>query len=502
MKRKHTPKTGWNDLDPQATGDRTRLQANQETQARELHETTKELTEKVGMQGSLGQINAGGVVVSAGLGVSAFEGGVRKSSIEPDGDVFFGSNINDPATTSFGVFANEQYYNTEFMEEGDVLFGNNSDGQSNVKWDESEGQLQFRFGTTVMVYMDTDGSLKAGAGTVALNDAGVYVTASNTSALFDDRAYKFVDADGNVMGGMWAVSPPDPGGQNFVLISANSSANSRDFNRVNISAVGSNARVRLEADQDGGDNLILEVQQAASGGTATIINFNGIDADTIIRGDTDDDLIHVDASTNRVGIGTATPAAKLDVNGGVNIATGNTYDINGSPHTHSGNCIYEESVSLGADGTFDHQNIPSTGKLLTIDTDARSDRAATGDSGKVKFNNDGGNNYVGLIQWGAGQTEQATAGAPTAFTFFPANNSPASWFDHSVITIPNYAGTNHYKSWQARGEQGQTNAAGNFFIYDAQGKWLSTNAINRVQLYPGVGTNFKAGSISTLRVYS
>jgi hypothetical protein len=48
-----------------------------------------------------------------------------------------------------------------------------------------------------------------------------------------------------------------------------------------------------------------------------IINDDGEDADTRIEGDTDPDLIHTDASTDRVGIGIAAPTEKLDVVGNI-----------------------------------------------------------------------------------------------------------------------------------------------------------------------------------------
>jgi hypothetical protein len=46
-----------------------------------------------------------------------------------------------------------------------------------------------------------------------------------------------------------------------------------------------------------------------------VINELGADADTRIEGDTDANLFFVDASTDRIGIGTNAPAAKLDVDG-------------------------------------------------------------------------------------------------------------------------------------------------------------------------------------------
>jgi hypothetical protein len=48
---------------------------------------------------------------------------------------------------------------------------------------------------------------------------------------------------------------------------------------------------------------------------ATVLNESGGDNDTRIEGDTDANLFFVDASTDRIGVGTASPAYKLDVNG-------------------------------------------------------------------------------------------------------------------------------------------------------------------------------------------
>ena len=62
-----------------------------------------------------------------------------------------------------------------------------------------------------------------------------------------------------------------------------------------------------------------------TGTGGAVFNEAGNDADFRVEGDTDTNLIHVDASTDRVGIGTATPAAKLDVRGSAsfNLDNGN-----------------------------------------------------------------------------------------------------------------------------------------------------------------------------------
>ena len=54
---------------------------------------------------------------------------------------------------------------------------------------------------------------------------------------------------------------------------------------------------------------------AAEFAGANVFNEAGADVDQRIEGDTDQNLVFVDASTDRVGIGTATPVAKLQVGG-------------------------------------------------------------------------------------------------------------------------------------------------------------------------------------------
>ena len=54
---------------------------------------------------------------------------------------------------------------------------------------------------------------------------------------------------------------------------------------------------------------------AASFAGANVFNDAGADVDQRIEGDTDANLVFVDASTDRVGIGTETPTAKLQVAG-------------------------------------------------------------------------------------------------------------------------------------------------------------------------------------------
>jgi hypothetical protein len=69
--------------------------------------------------------------------------------------------------------------------------------------------------------------------------------------------------------------------------------------------------------QGGANKKITIASLFANINTPVKINPLLADVDTQISGDTDANLIYTDASTDRVGVGTATPAQKLDVNGSV-----------------------------------------------------------------------------------------------------------------------------------------------------------------------------------------
>lgn len=328
MRTKRTPKPGWNDEMTDALPPVTPSQIQEQ-----IDESAKELNETVGMGGSLGRVASGGVRLMTGAGLEAVSGGIRRTQIEPDGDLFAGADIDDPAGTSFAVFVVTQEYNTEEMEEGDILIGDNSADSSNVKWDASEGQLQFRLGETVQVYMDTDGSIKAGGGDVTIDQFGI--TFANQEGLLqfldtDDGGTMALFADGdnflvleNSFGGKGFTFNIDTAAHAVEVIEFTDSY--ADFydallrvdnadNRIEISDVAifdNSAEKRLEI---GSDHYI---PTRDSSNPVTIFNeANQSAMDFNIQGQTDDNLFYADASTDRIGIGTNTPGVKLDVNNG------------------------------------------------------------------------------------------------------------------------------------------------------------------------------------------
>lgn len=69
-------------------------------------------------------------------------------------------------------------------------------------------------------------------------------------------------------------------------------------------------------------DLLTATGDVTFDGGAFVFNESGADKDARFEGDTDANLLFLDASTDRIGIGTSSPAAKLDVNGSAAI-TGN-----------------------------------------------------------------------------------------------------------------------------------------------------------------------------------
>jgi hypothetical protein len=153
-----------------------------------LQTATKEVQGVIGPHGAITRLQAGGMNISRGGGMQVYADGVSKTTIDPRGNVIVGSDVTRPATTTEIFFVESDSYNGETFGAGDFLIGDNSASTSNVKWDASEGQLQFRQGTTIQAYMDTDGSIKAGGGDVTIDAIGVTFENQQGVLTFRDTA--------------------------------------------------------------------------------------------------------------------------------------------------------------------------------------------------------------------------------------------------------------------------------------------------------------------------
>jgi hypothetical protein len=96
-----------------------------------------------------------------------------------------GSAAGAEGTTFAVVFGNSQLIGNDpggaTYDAGDVVIGDELN--AHVFWDNSAGQLLFRDATTTKLYVDTDGSLKAGAGAVTLDAGGLSIGTATTIGL-------------------------------------------------------------------------------------------------------------------------------------------------------------------------------------------------------------------------------------------------------------------------------------------------------------------------------
>lgn len=104
---------------------------------------------------------------------------------------------------------------------------------------------------------------------------------------------------------------------------------------------------------------------AASFAGANVFNDAGADVDQRIEGDTDVNLVFVDASTDRVGFGTATPTAKVQVNGSFAITAPVTvttdYTVAATAYYIISNRVGTNLLTLPAVAT-------SAGRILKVQT--------------------------------------------------------------------------------------------------------------------------------------
>jgi hypothetical protein len=278
----------------------------------QVNQSLREIQSIIGPHGAISRLQTGGVRITNGEGIGVYLDGVFKTNITPNGTVVIGSDISKPETTTEIFFVEDTDYNGEQFGAGDFLIGDNSTDTSNVKFNASEGQLQFRGGQTVKAYMDTDGSIKFGEGVGTLDEAGISILTPNGAAA-DSNSYKFVDASGNTL---FKLAGYYSGTTMNALLETLHNGSMADSNLV----IGTpTAKI-----------LISTVSDSIK------INSDSNDIDTIIYYDTEEAVI-IDGGTGKVFINAVQDpgsAYRLTVGGDMNLE-GGTYDIDGTPHTHS-----------------------------------------------------------------------------------------------------------------------------------------------------------------------
>lgn len=123
----------------------------------------------------------------------------------------------------------------------------------------------------------------------------------------------------------------------------------------------------------GGSNKKLTIANLfANLDTPLIINESGGDQDTRVEGLNDVNLLYVDASTDAVGIGSATPTQKLDVAGNLAVSNGTLFlsqtaqSSTGTSTTDLTKAVTELTLSSGSDAASLANGTVGQIKIITV----------------------------------------------------------------------------------------------------------------------------------------
>ena len=154
----------------------------------------------------------------------------------------------------------------------------------------------------------------------------------------------------------------------------------------------------------------------------------------------------------------------------------------------------------GSSGTISFTSIPSTYKHLQIRAIARENSGAGPNDTflGLSFNGDYTSNYATRYLNGDG-TSTSASGSGSYPRIFPGiaaqNNAPANVMGVFVLDLLDYASTNKYKT--TRSLMGfDKNTGGSITM--TSGLWLSTSAINQIDIYSKDGQSFTTSTTIAL----
>lgn len=153
-----------------------------------------------------------------------------------------------------------------------------------------------------------------GTGTVNTSVYGISIPGFNTAAVLSNDANGLVISQyGNDKVKLRGIGG---GGANTqFLVGEGNSSGQPNYSFINDSDTG------IFNESSGSPNKLFlvagGVEYVSTATATTVVNDTGVDHDFRVEGDTDANLFFTDASTDRVGVGTNTPGAKLDVRGSV-----------------------------------------------------------------------------------------------------------------------------------------------------------------------------------------
>lgn len=155
------------------------------------------------------------------------------------------------------------------------------------------------------------------------------------------------------------------------------------------------------------------------------------------------------------------------------------------------------ATGTGSSGTISFTSIPSSFKHLQIRLMARSDGAATASDHLIQLNTDTGSNYAYHALYGSGSSTGAFGAASTTSGYLgeiPYASATASIMGVTLIDILDYGSTSKYKTIRIFNGDDR-NGAG--YVYINSSLWMSTSAVNSVQIKTNSG-NFTTASTFAL----
>ena len=202
--------------------------------------------------------------------------------------------------------------------------------------------------------MTVTGNLSVTGGTTLGNASGDALTIASSAVTWSCNPTH--SGNHTFSGGITLASPlpTSSGGTGLSSFTAN-----RVFYSSSTSAIGSSANLTFDGSSLATSNFAATGNVNLNGGTFTF-NEAGADLDARFEGDTDPALLFLDASTDRVGIGTNSPATKLHL--GNNLTTSNTipFQIGYAADFFGYRLINTNNPAATAAGTFSLQRGTAT----------------------------------------------------------------------------------------------------------------------------------------------
>jgi len=158
------------------------------------------------------------------------------------------------------------------------------------------------------------------------------------------------------------------------------------------------------------------------------------------------------------------------------------------------------ATGTGSSGTITFSSIPATYSHLQIRCIARTDTGFATDFIQFRFNSDTGSNYTYHGIEGDGSSTYNFAGTSQTVAFdttITGSGASSNTMGTAIIDILDYANTSKYKTVRTIGGQDQNSSSNLGIIRLMSNLWLSTSAINRIDL-----TSYRSANWTTSTTFA